>query len=123
MPLNLVLDALSVASHNVAALMTRNLEVPPVPVETVKKQDNNQAENPNQEIPKGFRLPKNIVEVFEVWKVFVEQERNQTNEAYVVLSADHVVEGYQQGEWENVEYRGFYTTLEEAKNEINGYLR
>jgi hypothetical protein len=123
LPLNLVLDALSVASHNVAALMTRNLEVPPVPVETVKKQDNNQAENPNQEIPKGFRLPKNIVEVFEVWKVFVEQERNQTNEAYVVLSADHVVEGYQQGEWENVEYRGFYTTLEEAKNEINGYLR
>lgn len=118
----MVLDALSIASHNVAALLTRNLEVPPIPVETVKKQDNNQVESPEQQVPKGFRLPKNIVEVFEVWKVFVDQEKGQTNEAYVVLSADYITQGYQKGDWENVEYRGFYTTLEEAKNEVNGYL-
>lgn len=99
------------------------MEVPPVPIETVRKQNNNQSSGKDEQIPKGFRLPKNIVEVFEIWKVFVEQEKNGTNEACVVLSADFVTEGYSKGEWQNVEYRGFYTTFEEAKNEINGHLR
>lgn len=75
------------------------------------------------EIPSGYRLPKNVVEVFEIWKVFVEREKDEVNEAYVVLSADYVVDGYRKGQWENVEYRGFYSTFEEAKNEISGYLR
>lgn len=45
------------------------------------------------------------------------------NEAFVVISADNVVDGYKSGEWEDVQYRGFYTTFEEARNEINGYLK
>lgn len=111
------------ASHNVSALANRNLEVPPVPLETIKKQETNQSQGQNEQIPKGFRLPKNVVQVFEIWKVFVEQEKDELNEICVVLSANYAVEGYSKGEWNNVEYRGFYTTFEEAKNEINGYLR
>lgn len=101
--------------------MGRKLDVPPVPVETIRKQDSNEA-NQGEEIPSGYRLPNNIVEVYGIWKIFVEYEDNAVNEAFVVVSADNVVEGYKQGEWENIEYRGFYTTFEEAKNEINGYL-
>lgn len=118
----LVLDALSKASHNVSDLLNRKLDVPPVPVETIRKQENNENSS-SYEIPSGFRLPKNIVEIYGIWKIFVEYEDNEVNEAFVVVSADNVVDGYRKGEWENVEYRGFYTTFEEAKNEINGYLK
>lgn len=93
-----------------------------MPVETIRKQDNNEA-NPSEEIPSGFRLPRNIVEVYGIWKIFVEQQDGEANEAYVVLSANNVIDGYKKGEWEDIEYRGFYTTFEEAKNEINGYLK
>lgn len=114
------MDALSNASHNVSDLLRRKLDVPPVPIETIRKQDNN--ESSSEKIPDGYRLPANIVEVYGIWKVFMEYQDNGINEAYVVVSADKVVDGYKQGEWNNVEYRGFYSTFEEAKNEINGYL-
>jgi hypothetical protein len=120
--MNLVLDALSMASHNVVALLNRKLEVPPVPVKTIRKQDDNVAQT-KEELPPGFRLPKNTVEVFGVYKIFVEENKDDVREAYVVVSADNVMEGYKKGEWENVEYRGFYVTIEEAENEVNGYLR
>ena len=119
------MDALSKASHNVSSLLNRKLDVPPIPIETIKRQENNEAK-PGEEIPNGYRLPKNIVQVFGIWKVFLEidpTKENETNVAYVVISADFVVDGYRKGEWENVKYRGFYTTFEEAKNEISGYLR
>ncbi|AEO93277.1 gp6 [Bacillus phage G] len=67
-------------------------------------------------------MPVNIVEVYSIWKIFVEYENNEVNEAYVVISADNIIDGYKKGEWQRVEYRGFYLTFEEAKNEINGYL-
>ena len=116
-----VLDALSEASHDVNELLRRDLEVPPVPIETIRRQDNQ--ESSEQDIPSGFRLPKNIVQVFEIWKVFLEQEIDEANELYVILSTDFTVDGYKNGDWGEVKYRGFYLTFEEAKNEINGYLR
>ena len=112
---------LSKAAHNVTDLLNRKLDVPPIPVETIRKQDNNESQQ-GENFPSGYRLPNSIVEVYGIWKIFVEYDDSEINEAYIVISADNVIEGYKKGEWENIEYRGFYTTFEEAKNEINGYL-
>lgn len=48
---------------------------------------------------------------------------NEPNEAYIIISANYNVHGYGLGEWDGLRYRGFYTTLQEAENEIDGYLK
>lgn len=119
----MVLDALSVASKSVSYLLDRKLDVPPVPIKTVRKQDNGDTIDGKEELPHGFQLPEKDVQVYEVWKVFLEENSQEYDSLFVVLSAIFSQEGYKNGDWSNVEYRGFYTTLEEAQNEINGYLR
>lgn len=119
----MVMDALSIASRSVSQLLSLRLEVPPVPLKTVKKQNPEDINNSNDELPAGFKVPAHKDEIFEIWKVFLEENEEDINEAYVILSADYRSQGYKVGKWENVEYRGFYTTLEEAQNEISGYLR
>lgn len=121
-PLDLVLDALSRGAHDVVAMMRDPLRVPPVLVKTVRKQSNPNASD-SENLPSYFKLPENVVGVFEIWKVFLDNRRWWSEFAYVVVSADYVSKGYGRGTWRNVEYRGFYTTLEEAQNEIDGYLR
>ncbi len=118
-----VIDVLSIASKSVSELLSLKLEVPPIPIDSVKKQDPANIKEENEKIPKGFILPRNKIAVYEIWKVFFEENKKEIPTAYVVLSADFVAEEYKNGKWENVEYRGFYTTIREAKNEISGYLR
>lgn len=119
----MVLDALSIASKSVSYLLSLKLEVPPVPLKTVKKQKPKDSENINSEIPQGFKIPAHKDEIFEIWKIFLEENLEGIEEAFVILSADYTIQGYKGGKFENVEYRGFYTTLEEAQNEISGYLK
>ncbi|MNV61887.1 hypothetical protein D3C71_1544130 [compost metagenome] len=122
-PLSQVMDALSVASKSVSYLLSLRLEVPPIPLKTVKKQDPSDIADSKNPIPPGFKVPKKKVEVFEIWKVFLEENVEEIDEAWVILSSEFISQGYANGKWENVQYRGFYTTLEEAQNEISGYLR
>jgi hypothetical protein len=63
------------------------------------------------------------MKVYEVWKAFIEENHEEINEAYIVISANFLAEEYKRGNWSDVEYRGCYTTLQEAVNEIDGYLR
>lgn len=69
-----------------------------------------------------FEMPASTVEVFEIWKVFLTENEMGLDDVFVVISADFKVEGYKNGDWSNIEYRGFYTTQQEATNEISGYL-
>lgn len=119
----MVLDAIGVASKSVSYLLDRKLDVPPIPLKTVRKQDQSDVVDSKSELPHGFQLPQKDVDVYEVWKVFLEDNSEELDSLFVVLSAVFSQEGYKNGDWSNVEYRGFYTTIEEAQNEINGYLR
>lgn len=122
--MHLVIDAISEASRNVAILLSRDLEHPPIPIASVKKQgDTTMAPKNNEEMTFQFEEPKSEVKVFEVWKVFLTENEEELDEVYVIISADYNVEGYKKGKWSNIKYRGFYTTKLEAVNEINGYLR
>lgn len=116
------MDAISQAARNVSVLTCLKLEVPPVPLKSIRKQDEtNVGQN---EIPMCQPIQTvNVVKVYEVWKVFLEESEDHPDEVYVVIDGDYTQEGYGNGTWSDVEYRGFYTTLNEAQNEISGYLR
>lgn len=119
-----VLDALSHASKSVSFLLNRNLEIPPVPIKTIKKQDGSEvAQSKDEQLPNGFNLPNKNVKVFEIWKIFLEENEDEIDEAYVVIGAEYSIDGYKGGKWKDVKYRGFYNTVQEAVNEANGYLR
>ena len=61
--------------------------------------------------------------IYEIWRLYLDYRKDDANEAYIVISASYKTSGYGKGEWENLQYDGFYTTIEEAENEINGYLK
>jgi hypothetical protein len=122
MPIDLVLDVLSLAAKSVSETLSLKLEVPPVPLKTVKKKVPNNNEEQNSSIPEGYKIPAKRDNIFEIWKIFLEDNPEKITEAYVILNGDFVDQGYKKGIWENIEYKGFYTTLEEAQNEISGYL-
>jgi len=42
---------------------------------------------------------------------------------YIVINGDYVLDGYKKGKWSNIKYCGFYSTPEEAENEISGHLK
>lgn len=67
--------------------------------------------------------PVNIVEISEIWKVYLEENEEKLDFVYIIVTADYTLQGYRNGEWSNIEYRGFYTTVQEAQNEISGYLK
>lgn len=118
----MVIDSISTAARNVSILLKRDLSHPPIPIHSVKKQgDNNVAPKTNMTF--DFQEPQSTIEVFEVWKVYLEDNEEELDNVFVVISGDFDVEGYRNGEWSNIEYRGFYTTEQEAINEINGFLR
>lgn len=123
----MVLDAISNAARNVVILLKRDLSHSPIPVKSEKKQgdvDAVPAPNTDQNA-RGFNFdePASTVEVYEIWKVFLEENDLELDEVFVVISADFKAEGYRNGNWANIEYRGFYNTELEASNEIKGYLR
>lgn len=118
----MVIDSISEAARNVAILLRRDLSHPPIPIHSTKKQDDSTIA-PKTDMNFNFQEPQSTVEVYEVWKVFLEDNEEELEDVFVVISGDFDVEGYKNGEWTNIEYRGFYTTEQEAINEINGFLR
>jgi hypothetical protein len=121
--LHLILQKISDATKNVYNLLSLKIEGPPVFVDSIKKHDESDVADLSEENIQNFEITKKKVKVYEIWKVFFEENLDERNFAYVVISADNISEGYKEGEWSNLRYRGVYSTLEEAKNQISGYLR
>lgn len=98
--------------------MARTLEVPPAKVKVIQQND----------VSDDLLLvepihPYRTQTVYEIWKLYLKPMTNEPNEAYVIISANYNIHGYGLGEWDGLRYRGFYTTLQEAENEIDGYLK
>lgn len=79
-------------------------------------------------IPKGENLYNNInlvniITVHEIWKVFLEYDKTNMDECYIVISGDYTLQGYKNGTWSNINYCGFYSSVQEAENEILGHLK
>jgi len=115
-----VLDAISCASENVAILLNRNLQLPPIPIKTVKKQTN--IDMNESDFYYDFS-PPNDIEFFEVWRVYLNNNLDKNiNNVCVVIKATYTPNGYSDGKWSDVQYCGFYTNEQEAINQISGFL-
>ena len=99
------------------------LDSSPVPIKNFTKQKNEKSESNGEAPERGFMEPERKTKFYEIWKVFLEENEDEISVAYVALSADFFAKKYKNGKFTNVKFRGFYTTLQEAKNEIDGYLR
>ena len=107
------MDAINEASRNVSILLNRKMQIAPQLIKTIRKQSESD-ENLNNVI--------NIVTTYEIWQVYLEYEKTNMNSCYVVISGDYTAHGYKKGTWSNIKYNGFYSLLDEAENEISGYL-
>lgn len=88
----------------------------------MRKQEDTNVTNPESPYA-SITEPVNIIEISEIWKVYLEENDDKLDEVFVIITADYTLEGYRNGEWSNIQYRGFYTTVQEAQNEISGYLK
>lgn len=122
-PYSEIMNAISMASRNVSILFNRKLQVAPVFIKQIRKEIDTNA------IPKGENSYVNnislvnVITVHEIWKVFLEHKKTNMDECYIVISGDYTLQGYKNGIWSNVDYCGFYSTVQEAENEILGYLK
>lgn len=103
-------------------MLNRKLQVAPVFIKQIRKEINTNA------IPKGENLYNNInlvniITVHEIWKVFLEYDKTNMDECYIVISGDYTLQGYKNGTWSNINYCGFYSSVQEAENEILGHLK
>ena len=71
-PLNLVMDAISLAAQNVSILLNRKLQTVPIPIKSVKKQGDTNLTDTDSGVYKDL-IPTNIVKVYEIWKIFLEK--------------------------------------------------
>ena len=63
--------------------------------------------------------PKRTTTIFEIWKLYlIDKTTDENIEAYILISGDYSISGYELGDWDNLEYHGFYTTIDEAENYI-----
>lgn len=122
MPYYEVMDAISNAGRNVSILLNRKLQVAPVFIKQIRQQVDTNAVPKEQNYYNDINVV-NIITVHEIWKVFLEYEKTNINECYVVVSGDYTLQGYKNGTWSNIQYCGFYTSVQEAENEISGHLK
>ena len=57
-----------------------------------------------------------VVDVYEIWKVILNDET--LSEIFMVISAKCTLQGYRKAKWSQVQYRGFYSTVSEARKAI-----
>ena len=91
-----MLDTINEASKNVNSLLNQKLQVAPVFIKKISTSDNS---NDN-----------------------IDTSESSKDSCYIIIKGRYQTNGYARGEWISVEYNGFYSTLQEAENEIGCYL-
>jgi len=112
--LSQALDAINQASENVSTLLKEKFANPPAPIRSIRKQ-NNRADSHIDNFYTVVNIPE-VLDVYEVWRIVLNNDEYE--EVFVVLSAICELAGYKHPTWKNVEYRGFYSTVDEAISEI-----
>lgn len=112
------MDAINEASDNVSTLLKDTFANPPVPIRSIRKQQNKARSNID-DFYTVINTPE-VLDVYEIWKIVLDNEKYE--EVFVVISAICELAGYKKADWSEVKYRGFYSTVDEAVNEIYGHL-
>lgn len=120
-PYHEIMNAINEASRNVSILLNRKLQVAPVFIKSVRKQEDTNAVPKSEEHYIGVQVV-NIVTQYEIWQVFLDETKSKIDNCFIVLKGDFTQQGYKKGIWSNIEYCGFYGSVSEAENEIQGHL-
>ena len=108
------MDAINEASNNVSKLLKQKFANPPVPIRSIRKQKN-KAKSNIDDFYTVVNVP-DVLDVYEVWKFTLDNQ--EYDEVFVVISALCTLAGYKKAKWSDVQYRGFYSTVDEAIDEI-----
>lgn len=98
------------------------MQIAPAFIKQIRKQTDTNAVNPENNYYNVVDVV-NIITVYEIWKVFLDYEKTNMNSCFVVISGDFTLQGYRNGVWSNIKYCGFYSSPQEAENEIKGYFK
>lgn len=88
--------------------------MPPAPIRSIRKQKN-RAKSYINDFYTMVDI-NDIVDIYEIWKVTLDDEN--LTEVFMVLSGKCILQGYRKSKWSQVKYRGFYSTVDEAKSAI-----
>lgn len=102
-------------------LLNRKLQVAPVFIKQIRKTADTNAVPRDQNYYNNVDVT-NIVTVYEIWKIFLDYDKAKMDDCYIVVTGDITLQGYRNGKWSNVQYCGFYSSPQEAENEISGYF-
>ncbi len=95
-------------------MTNKTLAIPPSPVRSFRKQKN----RTKSYIDNFYTMIdiNDIVDVYEIWKITLDDE--DLSEVFLVLSGKCNLQGYRKAKWSQIKYRGFYSTVDEAKSAI-----
>ena len=117
-PLSMVMDAINEASANVSVMLDEKFANPPTPIRSIRKQTNKAKSNIDT-FYTVINIP-DVLDVYEVWRITLDNQEYE--EVFVILSAVCELAGYKKPTWSDVKYCGFYSTVDEAINEIYARL-
>lgn len=115
-PNYLVLDVLKTATDDVVSSLTQRIKKAPVPVGVYIRYDNlNDADVYTND--SEVALTDYTDKVYTIYQMFL-----QTMNVYIIIQADRLTKDHKFYNWENVQYKGFFTTKQEAANYIKSAL-
>lgn len=114
----MVMDAINEASKNVSVMLDEKFANPPTPIRSIRKQTNKAKSNIDT-FYTVINIP-DVLDVYEVWRITLDNQEYE--EVFIILSAVCELAGYKKPTWSDVKYCGFYSTVDEAINEIYARL-
>ena len=112
------LNALNIATDDIAQTLNTTFRKPPSCVAVLIKKDNTNlpdVDSADAEVAVTDFLDR----IFTVYEFFLKDRTN----VYAIITADRYTKDYKNFEWNNEKYHGFYSTRQEAINYIKGHLR
>ena len=116
-PNDLVFDVLNEATVDIHNFTQEKFLKPPVPVCIYIRYDNTTT-------PDSYSFESEVAVIDSLHKVYTVYEfflSNRTN-LFVIIQADRLTQDNKHYEWENIQYKGFYNTKQEAVNYVKGRL-
>ena len=117
LPQDLVFDTLKEATNEIASFTGQKMLKPPVPVAIYIREDKSLTPD-SYSFESEVAVADYLDMVYTIYQFFL---KNRTN-VFAIIQADRYTQDHKFYEWDNVLYKGFYNTKQEAVNYIKGHL-
>ncbi len=116
-PNELIFDVLNIATREIVDFTGQKMLKPPAPVAIYIREDNSiDPDSYSQE--SQVSVVDYLDKIYNVYQCFLSDRSN----VFIILQANRYTMDYKHYEWDNIQYKGFYKTKQEAVNYIKAYL-